>query len=251
VALVCVVALAGLSWREQDQLRARATDAIEAAWPFVFVTPAVTSVARNRQQTLPPSPRVVTGDTAESPAESPEQAWAVDAGEIAAPPLTDTESEPIAATAAVRSDDPDAAAESGTVSGADTPGPVVAASEPPVDSVFTAPDFVFVDTAIAVAEDAGAARIQIRRLGDLSSPAGITWSTGELDALAGDDYADIQQQTERLASNEDVYTLFVPLVNDSLPEGTESFLVHLDLARVGGQELRIGRTLRVEITDND
>jgi hypothetical protein len=94
---------------------------------------------------------------------------------------------------------------------------------------------------LSVREGDVAARIVIRRSGDLAGNAEVAWRTADGTAVADRDYADLGARVERFAPGEASRTIYVPLTSDSVPEPTRSFHVLLD----GGAEIR------VDIVDDD
>jgi len=116
---------------------------------------------------------------------------------------------------------------------AQAPAPAIAAPGPA--------RFEFAQPTLAAREGDVAARIVIRRSGDLSGAAEIAWRTADGSAVADRDYADLGARIERFEPGEASRTVFVPLTNDATPEPVRSFRVLLD----GGAELR------VDIIDDD
>lgn len=106
-------------------------------------------------------------------------------------------------------------------------------------------------TTLTVAEDAVTARVPLRRIGDASIAVSLVWWTGDRTALAGDDYAGVAEHWEQLAPGEPGHDLYVPLIDDSLPEPDESFLVYLGrYGEVDGQ-LETVAEVTVRIVDDD
>jgi hypothetical protein len=101
--------------------------------------------------------------------------------------------------------------------------------------------FAFERESLAVREGDVAARIVIRRSGDSSGSAEVSWSTTDGTAVADRDYADLGARIERFAPGESSRTIYVPLTNDSVTEPARSFRVLLE----GGAEIR------VDILDDD
>ena len=91
-----------------------------------------------------------------------------------------------------------------------------------------------------------AARITIRRSGDLSKSAEVGWWTEGGTAVADVDYADLGARVERFAPGEASRTVYVPLTNDSVREPVKSFTMVLGR---GAGEI-VART-RVDIVDDD
>ena len=61
-----------------------------------------------------------------------------------------------------------------------------------------------------------AARIVIRRSGDLSGTAEVSWSTADGTAVADRDYADLGARLERFQPGESSRTIYVPLIDNFL-----------------------------------
>jgi hypothetical protein len=101
--------------------------------------------------------------------------------------------------------------------------------------------FSFEHESLSVREGDVAARVVIRRSGNPSGTAEVTWRTIDGTAVADRDYADLGARAERFAPGESSRTIYVPLTNDPVPEPTRSFRVLLD----GGAEIR------VDIVDDD
>jgi hypothetical protein len=101
--------------------------------------------------------------------------------------------------------------------------------------------FAFERDALSVREGDVAARIVIRRSGDLSGTAEVSWSTADGTAVADRDYADLGARLERFQPGESSRTIYVPLSNDSVPETARSFRVLLEG----------GAAIRVDILDDD
>jgi len=105
--------------------------------------------------------------------------------------------------------------------------------------------FAFQQPVLGVREGDVAARIVIRRSGDLSGSAEISWWTADGTAVADRDFADLGARVERFAPGEASRTVFVPLTNDATPEPARSFGVLLGRGGVTVDELR------VDILDDD
>jgi hypothetical protein len=129
--------------------------------------------------------------------------------------------------------------------------PVAAAATPPATApaVQAAPPgpprFAFQQPVLNVREGDVAARIVIRRSGDLSGAAEVSWRTADGTAVADRDFADLGARVERFTPGEATRTVFVPLTNDAVPEPAKSFSVLL--AREGA----VIDELRVDINDDD
>ena len=104
-------------------------------------------------------------------------------------------------------------------------------------------------TDFVVSEGDGAARIAMPRFDE--PDASLVWWTSEHTATADKDYISIAQTPMADASFDESGALFIPLVNDSLPESQESFFVNI--GRVNNRQGQIERIaqIRVDIVDND
>jgi hypothetical protein len=123
--------------------------------------------------------------------------------------------------------------------------PEAAAAPPPAAE--TGPvRFGFAASTIGVREGDVAARITIRRSGDLSGAAEVSWWTEDGSAVADADYADLGARIERFAPGEASRTVFVPLTNDGVSEDVKSFSVLL--GRGSGE---VVARARVDIVDDD
>jgi len=78
---------------------------------------------------------------------------------------------------------------------------------------------------LAVGSGAAAARLVIRRSGDLREAAQFRWWTEPGSARPGDDYVEIEPRTEQFAAGEDAVTVFVPLVIDPVRTRDVDFAV--------------------------
>ncbi len=105
--------------------------------------------------------------------------------------------------------------------------------------------FGFQQPVLSVREGDIAARIVIRRTGDLSGAAEVSWRTADGTAVADRDFADLGARVERFAPGEASRTVFVPLTNDAAPEPARSFTVLLGNAGTAVDEMR------VDIIDDD
>lgn len=167
---------------------------------------------------------------------------------VAGPPVEAVDVPPVDIVAESASDpaptnaaEPEAAAdtESALTTPDDAAGPI--AAEPR-----------FVPPAVVrVAEGSSTVAIVVRREGDAASSASLVWWTRSDTALPGDDYADFGERTETFAPGERSVTIFVPIVDDGLPEPLEGFVVLLGRPDpVAGRTVLVGTT-RVVIEDDD
>jgi hypothetical protein len=233
VALAVLVAVGGLSGRYLYEWQARTTDMLEAFRPLE--APAA------RPYFTRDAARGTLAAVGESSVELPTRLL---------PDLLVPQPEPDAASASanIAVEDNPVAAETAT---SDAIESVARVSAPAVAVPPASPNFRFSDTSIVVSENNVAARIEVLRSGDLLVPAEVAWWTEDLGAVAGDDYADMGLRTERFAVSAEALTLFIPLINDSAPEGVEAFAVHLGSAPVAGGQRATVSAVRVEIVDDD
>lgn len=153
--------------------------------------------------------------------------------------------------------DPEAGATAEAAGPAESPGSGLATGPAPPQAhapgleVAGEPRWAFAQSTLTVPESLPAAPVVIRRTGDSSAPASIVWWTGDDTAIAGDDYADLGQRTENFAAGEQSRTVYVPLVNDGLPEGRESLYVFLGRYHPERRHLEALSRIRVDISDDD
>jgi hypothetical protein len=100
---------------------------------------------------------------------------------------------------------------------------------------------------VSVREGDVAARITIRRSGNLSGTASMSWWTAEGTARADVDYADLGARIENFAPGEASRTIYVPLTNDAVREPMKNFRILLGR----GEGTDIAAELRVDIVDDD
>ncbi len=108
--------------------------------------------------------------------------------------------------------------------------------------------FLFSQPNVSIGEAGTSVAIAVERRGDLSGAASVVVETVDGTAHAGLDYTAVLQ-TLQFAPGQAVQTLSVPILNDALVEGDESFTLRLRDA-VGG-ELSIPTSMTVSIADND
>jgi hypothetical protein len=107
--------------------------------------------------------------------------------------------------------------------------------------------FLFQQGVVTVREGDVAARITIRRSGDLSGSATVSWWTAQGTARADADYADLGARIERFEPGEASRTIYVPLTNDSVREPPKNFRVLLGRGE-GGEA---ASETRVDLIDDD
>lgn len=284
ILLLLVIAGGYAAWYYQDPIRQFATDLAteveaqmnrEAPTTTTATTPAEAPLARAPTVTDEPPPTVLAPGATMPEATQPEVAAPLAADETELPPSAETNAdspapapletaptpvtreppvqaapEPkVAATRpapkmpppAPRQQTPSSAAPSAT-SATVTELPPAAAAVPQAGPA----RFEFVQSAMTVREGDVAARVTIRRSGDLSKPAEVSWWTEAGTAIPDADYADLGARVERFAPGEASRTVYVPLTNDSVHESVKSF----DVILGRGQGDEVSRT-RVNIADDD
>lgn len=107
--------------------------------------------------------------------------------------------------------------------------------------------FSLQQSVVTVREGDVAARVTIRRSGNLSGTASVSWWTEEGTARADADYADLGARIERFEPGEASRTVYVPLTNDAVREPAKSFRVLLGR----GEGSDIAADMRVDIVDDD
>jgi hypothetical protein len=125
--------------------------------------------------------------------------------------------------------------------------PPVAATPAPAPVAAGPTSFVFQQGVVTVREGDVAARITIRRSGDLSGSASVSWWTAQGTALADADYADLGARIERFEPGEASRTIYVPLTNDAVREEPKNFRVLLGRGE-GGEA---ASETRVDLSDDD
>lgn len=232
-----------------DQLVSTGRSAIAAVLARAAPSQAIRSVEGDRNadaaqasEPVPATPAVPTPSSA--PTESPNAAPATpaplqsaessaatnDAGSGAPQPSTPTIPPQVAETAAAPRN------------------VATTAGEPP--GTVHAP-FAFERSTVAVSESQSAVALTIRRFGDTAAPASVVWWCRDGTATAEEDFADLGDRTETFAAGETSKKIFVPIVMDSRPEPTETFVVYLGARDGDGSNVRVLDMAVVEITDDD
>lgn len=233
--LFALIGLGAAAWYYREPLAAFGTE---------LVATVETEVERIRAADAPPAAQVAEAPVTQAPAvadDTPATVIADGAGrtvvkEVAAPEPTPMPADESTAISESLPSPPIAEPVA-------TPAPAAVAQAAPTSSAMAAGTvrFSFERDSLTVREGDVAARIVIRRSGDLSSAAEVSWSAASGTAVADRDYADLGARIERFAPGESSRTVYVPLTNDSVPEPARSFRVVLD----GDTEIR------VEILDDD
>jgi len=123
------------------------------------------------------------------------------------------------------------------------------ASTADVDESQTDPQFTLMQSVVRVSEGDGSARIANPL--PANTQGQIFWWTADETAVAENDYIPAKAPRLAFASGEEAGTLYVPLVDDSIPEPQETFYVYL-----GRHNPQLGRLetiarISVEINDDD
>ena len=105
------------------------------------------------------------------------------------------------------------------------------------------------DTYVATESD-GSVTLTVRRTGSTSDEALFRWSLQSNSAEAGNDYAAIGPNVERIPAGSRTAVLTIPLVSDAIAENTELFLVELSTVD-GGPELGELARAAVILVDDD
>jgi len=251
--LLAVITLAVAAWLNQDQVRDVATK-LMASIEENMKSPA----AGDRATDAAAGPGAVEEPLSQSPAVTdPAPAMVLAPGASAPPPSTVPEPSPVTAEPAGAAS---SSAAGPTMESPAVTGPVIdsrpqpATSGPsPAAAPAAAPGptrFGFQQPVTTVREGDVAARIVIRRSGDLSGTATVSWWTVDGTALADSDYADLGARVERFAPGEASRTVYVPLTNDAVSEPAKSFGVRLG-RRDGAVEGVSVWEMRVDIVDDD
>jgi serine/threonine protein kinase len=252
--LLVVITLGIAAWLNQDQAREIATK-LMASIEENMQSPA----AGDRATDAAAGPGAVEEPLEESPAVTdPAPAMVLAPGADAPPPASAREPTPMTAepAGAASSSAAGPTMESPAVTGPVTdssPQPALAEPSPAAAAHPAAAGptrFGFQQSVTTVREGDVAARIVIRRSGDLSGTATVSWWTVDGTALADADYADLGARIERFAPGEVSRTVYVPLTNDAVAEPAKSFGVRLG-RRDGAVEGESTWEMRVDVVDDD
>jgi hypothetical protein len=251
--LFALIGIGAAAWYYQEPLQAFGTDlmaTVETEMGRIRAAderPAVPAA----NEPLPQSPAVTDDTPATVVADGAGRTVVTQAPELAAVDSTQALGAPVAPPADVPADGSELQPEPA----ATMPAPVASAPVVATPSATTVPAaataapgparFAFQQPVLSVREGDVAARITIRRSGDLSGATEISWWTADGTAVADRDFADLGARIERFAPGEASRTVFVPLTNDAAPEPDRSFSVLLGRAGVTVDELR------VDIVDDD
>lgn len=112
----------------------------------------------------------------------------------------------------------------------------------------TRDDVVFDKQSLTVKESQQTAAISLRRSGNADKSATIIWWTGENTARTDLDYAELGVRTEYFKAGQKSMTVYVPIVSDSVSEGTESFYVYAQSNLAPKNEIN---AMEVFVVDDD
>jgi serine/threonine protein kinase len=98
-------------------------------------------------------------------------------------------------------------------------------------------------SSIRISEQAAAAVVLLRRIGEPAAPATVTWRLVDGSARAGEDFSSTAGASTRFQSGETTRTIYVPLVDDAVPELEEFFSLIL-----ASPTADLGESTRVVIT---
>jgi protein kinase-like protein/Calx-beta domain-containing protein len=103
---------------------------------------------------------------------------------------------------------------------------------------------------VSARESQGVVSVEIVRKGGGTSPVDVAWWTSEGTAHAREDFASFGKRVERLDTPDARRRIYIPIVSDSIPEGTKYFEIHLAPQR---DDVRLGaiETVQVALSDDD
>ncbi len=102
--------------------------------------------------------------------------------------------------------------------------------------------------AVTVNEDAGTATVRVDRINGSDGVATVRYTTADGSALAGSDYT-TTANILTFAAGETSKTVTIPIIDDTVPEATETF--GFGLGETTGAQLGTNRTALITIIDND
>jgi hypothetical protein len=255
-----VIGLGAAAWYYREPLGGFATDLIDtvdtemardqAAQDRAAATTGANEPLAEAPAVTDDTPATVLAPGAKEPASAkPAQPETVAPVPEAQPPVTESSGQAPAATTATAPPPDSAPAERAPAPAELAPGtaPQTApATAPPQLARAAGPtSFSFQQSALTVRESDVAARITIRRTGDLAGTAEVSWWTADGSAVADRDYADLGARIERFAPGEATRTVYVPITNDAIGEPARSFTVLLGRGGDAASEIR------VDIVDDD
>ncbi|HEU5468822.1 MAG TPA: protein kinase [Steroidobacteraceae bacterium] len=250
IVVLLVIGLAAAAWYYREPLTVFSSDLMAE----VETRMSAERASADRAAPQPPAAGSPEAPLASAPeVTDPEPAMVLAPG-ASAPATGAAQAPEIEAPAVADAGAPGAAAAPAVVEPTPRPeeqAPAAAAPAPPVPMP-SAPAagparFAFVQGSATVREGDVAARITIRRTGNLSGTASVSWWTAGGTAVADADYADLGARIEQFAPGEASRTVYVPLTNDAVREPVKSFEVLLGR----GEGADGADAMRVEIVDDD
>ena len=244
--ILALLGLGALAYVYQDPLREKSAELMAAI--DAEIQGKSTPATAKTDPAAPDAPLPQTATVTD-----PAPALVLAPGATAPPTADSTADRPVAAAEAPAAspDSPAATGEMRRSPSATAPAAQVPAPAAEVPAAVRGPArFGFAQPVVTVRENEVAARIMIRRTGDLTGAAAVAWWTSEGSAKADADYADLGARVERFEPGEQSRTVFVPLIRDATPGPTKSFNVYLGR----GDDARNGEPtsgMRVEILGND
>jgi len=175
----------------------------------------------------------------------------VETQEVAATPVGDDST---GNDAVLADDTPPAAAIPLDAAQAAAPGPVetgdtTAAATSSAGAQEPQASITLIQSAVTISERDGAARITARR--PANTAGRLYWWTENDTAVADQDFIPLESPVEGFVNGDVAETVHIPLINDSLPESTETFYVFLGQRDAGTGRLQPISRVRVEISDDD
>jgi serine/threonine protein kinase len=197
-------------------------------------------------------------ERAAASAESTERSPSADAAPSPAPadamPTEEVVAPTVAAAGAAKTvpATPAPAAPSQSRPSAESAPPAAPASAPAPTRVASAGSATiqFAKDTYVVTESEPAAAIEVVRSGSLRQPVTFRWNVRGNSAEAGSDFAAIGPGVEQIPAGARSATILVPLINDSVVENTELFLVDLEVVSEGVSVGEISH-VAVIIVDDD
>jgi len=251
--LIALIGIGAAAWYYQEPLRTFGTDLMATVDTEMDRIRAADErpAAPAATDPLPQAPAVTDDTPATVVADGTGQTVVTQAPDLAAVDSAPAPQAPVAPPADVPAAAPPAPVASAPVEEAEVTPTETAptaepAAEPAAESASPGPTRIaFQQAVLSVREGDVAARIVLRRSGDLSGAAEVSWWTADGTAVADRDFADLGARVERFAPGEASRTIFVPLTNDAAPEPARSFGVLLGNAGTALDEMR------VDIIDDD
>lgn len=102
----------------------------------------------------------------------------------------------------------------------------------------------------SVPETIGVTGYVVERVGGTEGAVGVSYTTVNVTAIAGSDYQARSGTLTWAAGDSTVQGIAVPIINDTVPEPTERFVLIID-APTGGATLGTPNEVEIEIRDND